>query len=263
MKEETQSALNALNGAFYEARGADFDATRDHPWPGWSRALDALAREAPARAPDAAPRRVLDVGCGNGRFGVWLARRDPTPTRYLGVDASDALLARARRAFHGSPPAFSVELRALDFLQGEGPEGLPPGPFDLVVLFGVLHHVPGEALRRRLLVALAGRVAPAGGLVLTAWQFAHRARFARSLLSDDVVRERAPAWGFDASDLEPGDHLLGFGGSASVPRYCHHVDAAELARLTRDLGLTEIDAFDADGKSDDLNAYRVLVRPAT
>jgi len=262
MKEETRRALNALNRAFYEVRGADFDASRDHPWPGWSRALDALAREAPARTPGAAPRRVLDVGCGNGRFGAWLARHDPTPTHYLGVDASDALLGRARQAFHGSPPAFSVELRSLDFLEGDGPEGLPPGPFDLVVLFGVLHHVPGEALRRRLLAALASRVAPAGGLVLTAWQFADRARFGRSLVPDDVVRGRAPAWGFDASDLEPGDHLLGFGGDASAPRYCHHVDAGELTRLTRGLGLTEIDAFEADGKSGDLNAYRVLVRRA-
>ncbi len=256
MRETTRRALNALNRTFYEARGADFDASRDHPWPGWQRALASLT---PAREADA-PRRVLDVGCGNGRFGAWLAQQSETPTRYLGVDASTALLDRARAAFRDTPPSFEVELRELDFLEGEGPGSLPEGPFDLVVLFGVLHHVPGRALRQRLVDACAERLAPGGLLVLTAWQFEGRPRFERSLMPDDVVAALAPGWGFDAADLEPGDRFLGFGGDASVPRYCHHVDAGELAQLTGDLGLTELDAFDADGKSGDLNAYRVLVK---
>jgi SAM-dependent methyltransferase len=244
-----------MNRAFYARRGAAFDASRDHPWPGWSRALGSLEA---IDGGDPRPLRVLDLGCGNGRFGAWLMHRATVPTRYLGIDASAPLLDRAREAFRASPPHFEVELEVLDFLDGAGPEALPEGPFDLIGVFGVLHHVPGEDLRRRLVVALAERLAAGGRLVLTAWQFGAKARFERSLLSDAEVRARAEQWGFDADDLEPGDHFLGFGGDASVPRYCHALGEAEIDSLTRASGLALVDAYLADGKSGDLNAYRVL-----
>ncbi len=263
MKDTTRRALNALNRAFYEARGADFDASRDHPWPGWTRALASLAHAAPPRDAAAPTRRVLDLGCGNGRFGAFLMHRDAVPTRYLGLDASGALLESARKTLRAAPPHFDVELHELDFLDGDGPEALPGGPFDLIAVFGVLHHVPGEDMRRRLVMALAERLAPNGGLVLTAWQFGGRERFERSLLSDAFVHESSVEWGFDAADLERGDRFLGFGGDASVPRYCHHIDEEELARLTEGLGLSLVDAYTADGKSDDLNAYRVFTKPSS
>lgn len=260
MHEKTRRALNAMNRAFYVARGADFDASRDHPWPGWQRALASTARPLAGRAPGAAPRRVLDLGCGNGRFGVWLMHLDATPTHYLGLDASPTLLDRARAAFATSRPGFDVELRELDFVEGDGPEALPLGPFDLVVVFGVLHHVPGAALRRRLVESAAARLAPGGGLVVTAWQFGGRERFERSLLPEDVVEALAPSWGVDPGELEPGDRFLGFGGDSSIPRYCHAMDAAELDALMQGLGVDVVDAFAADGKSADLNLYRVGVK---
>ena len=47
-----------------------------------------------------------------------------------------------------------------------------------------------------------------------------------------------------------------------MPRYCHATDATELDALTADLDLELLDAFEEDGKSHDLNLYRVLRRPA-
>lgn len=266
LKDTTRRALNAVNRAFYAARGADFDASRDHPWPGWKRVLTEVARRLPADDEAAAPLRVLDLGCGNGRFGAALGHAITRPTQYLGVDASEPLLESARETLRAPPPAFEVELRLLDFLGSTGAdlqdEAIPHGPFDLIAVFGVLHHVPSEALRRRLVEALADRLAPLGLLALTAWQFEGRTRFARSVLPDETVAARAGEWGFDADDLEPGDHLLGFGGDAVVPRYCHHIDEDELSRLTEALGLKVVDAFTDDGKSADLNLYRLLAKPA-
>jgi SAM-dependent methyltransferase len=284
MQEATRRALNALNRTFYDRRGETFDATRDHPWPGWPRALAAAlpdrmgVAEGDAETP-APPLRVLDLGCGNGRFAHFLMHRGLGPVEYLGLDSSEPLLESARKTLRRAPRDFFVQLAELDFVQGTvandgraddhrhtedtGPESIPPGPFDLIVLFGVLHHVPGEDMRRRLVAALADRLAPGGALVLTAWQFGRDARFERTMLGATELAARAPELGFDPADLEPGDHLLGFGGDDSVPRFCHFVDEAELDRLWEGLPLVELARFRDDGRSADLNAYRVLARPVT
>ncbi len=267
MKEETRRALNALNRAFYDRRSAAFDATRDHPWPGWTQVLRAIetpaSEQQPPRARHAAPPlRVFDLGCGNGRFAHFLMHRYAGPVDYLGLDSSEALLTRARHTLRDARRDFFVQLAHHDFLEGDGPESLPPGPFDLIAVFGVLHHVPGQAMRRRLVAALAERLAPGGTLALTAWQFGAAPRFERSMLPADALAQRGKALGFDPSDLEPDDHLLGFGGDGSVPRYCHFIDEAEFDRLIA--GLDDVvvsDRFRDDGKSADLNAYRVLHRP--
>src|SRR4030095_2805277 len=59
--------------------------------------------------------RVLDAGCGNGRYAVGLARRGYAVT---GVDRSPALLDEARARIDEA--AVSVRLR------GRGPPPLPP-----------------------------------------------------------------------------------------------------------------------------------------
>jgi len=260
MNASTRRALLALNRAFYADRGEAFDASRDHPWPGWQRVLEEWGRVGTGASRAGRPDRVLDVGCGNGRFGRLLAKPGRPGTEYLGVDASEPLLESARAALRDSPRGFDAELLRLDFLDAPGPDALPPGPFDLIAVFGVLHHVPSRALRRSVVEALAQRLDRGGVLALTAWQFQDRERFARSLFPAEAVRRRADEWGFDPHDLEAGDHLLGFSGDASTPRYCHHIDASELDALTGGLDLDLAAAYADDGKTRDLNLYRVLVK---
>ena len=94
MNDDTARALEAINRAFYRERAAEFSATREAPWRGWERLLARV--RSPKRT---SPLRVLDVGCGNGRFGAFLAgalEADGTRLEYVGVDASAPLLAAAR-----------------------------------------------------------------------------------------------------------------------------------------------------------------------
>src|SRR5437773_46351 len=65
----TIQRLNEINRAFYNRVAQDFDETRQQAWPGWDTLLSYL------NAPLNAPLSVLDVGCGNGRFGLFLAQR--------------------------------------------------------------------------------------------------------------------------------------------------------------------------------------------
>lgn len=257
MRDQTRRQLRALSRAFYDARAADFDASRaDLPWPGWERVRAALP---------AGPLRVLDVGCGNGRLARFLVTpddgREPAPLDYLGLDASAALVEAAERR---QPPATRATCRFAvhDFLESEPPgDGLPAGPFELVALMGVLHHVPGRATRRGLLEACADRLAPDGLLALTVWQFADRPRFARRRLPWSSLGpvEGAPV---DEADLEDGDQLLGFGEDpAAAPRYCHQVADAEIEDWPARLGLEPVADFRADGAEGDLNRYLLLRRP--
>jgi ubiquinone/menaquinone biosynthesis C-methylase UbiE len=112
-------------------------------------ALAALVR---ARCADARDRRVLDVGCGTGR---WLAEALATGRPAVGLDPSVAMLSRAREH---APEARLV--------RGHG-ESLPfsRGVFGAVLCVYVVHHLtdPGG-----FVVEAARVLAPGGSLTVVA-----------------------------------------------------------------------------------------------
>jgi tRNA (uracil-5-)-methyltransferase TRM9 len=251
LNDDTARTLNVLNRAFYATIADDFDATRAHPWPGWARLLPLLP---------ASPLRVLDVGCGNGRFGVFLASHFPS-VEYHGIDNSPSLLERARTALD-SLPNLSATLETHDVVDAliETPHrpalspiaregGLGNEGYDLVALFGVLHHIPGAARRVELLRALAGQVKARGLLVFACWRFYEFPRFRDRIIPFPTHL-----------DVEPGDYLLDWRRGAQAVRYCHYVDDAEQAELTNVTGLTLLDSYRADGESGNMNAYVALRR---
>ena len=255
MKTETAAALDRVNRRFYSRHGGEFARTRTKPWPGWDR-LATILGDAPS---------ILDAGCGNGRFGRFLADRLTGPIHYLGVDTSLELLELAERwtaTEVDSSPDHDLLFAEADLLAAELPADVVAREFDLVTAFGVMHHVAGEDRRRRLLRRLAARVAPGGLLAVSFWQFGARSRFARRSVPPEQWVERTGE-AMDATDLEPGDHLLVWGelpGSRTSVRYCHYADPTEVERLTTDLGLEALETYFADGAAGNLNLYRVLRR---
>jgi SAM-dependent methyltransferase len=238
-----------MNRKFYRVTVQNFDESRGRFWAGWKRliALHAVVEMMQRLAAEGKPLRVLDLGCGNGRFGRFLGKSLTMPIVYHGVDNNATLLDRAAddlRAY----PTVTATLELRDIVDD------PPdaGAYDLVVLFGVVHHMPGAAYRRELVCKLAERVDAGGVFVLTAWCFYEYERF----------REKIVAWPSDL-EREQGDYLMDWrrGHDAnSILRYCHYVDAEEQAILAAATGLAEIASFRADGHTDDINRYSVLQR---
>lgn len=228
MNDETIQTLIALNRRFYEDNAASFEALRQRPWKGWRRLL-------PLVGP-----RVLDVACGHGRFATYLAQRAPEGSRdFVGIDSSPSLLTAARRD-HPGATWLERDVLAHDLAD--------LGAFDLVVCFGLLHHVPGATARADLVRHLAARTAPGRHLVLALWR-----------VDPSGAKQRPPPEGLD---LEPGDLFLGWGPNPDALRYCHDVSDTEAQALIEASGLEVQDDFRDDGGGD-RNRYLVLRREVT
>ncbi len=91
--------------------------------------------------------QVLEIGFGNGQFLGWCRKRGLTA---CGIETNEVLLARAHAAGFdcaGSLATFDA------------------GPFDLIVLFDVLEHIPESGITA-FLCSLSGRLAPQGQILL-------------------------------------------------------------------------------------------------
>lgn len=232
----TIQTLNAINRNFYRVTAADFDQTRGQAWAGWQALPPHMGM----------PHRVLDVGCGNGRFGAFLAAHYLYPIHYHGMDNSTELLAFAAESLRDLP-TLTVALETRDIVEH------PPhaGEYDLIVLFGVIHHVPGADRRLALMRALAERLSADGVLVFAAWRFMELERLARRVVAWDQSL---------AGHVEKGDYLLDWRRGANALRYCHYVDDDEHQALIAATGLHEVISYRADGENGQLNRYSVLKR---
>ena len=251
MTPETAAALERINRAFYADRAEEFSATRQRPWVAWRRVEEIVEdRRGEGRL------AVLDLGCGNGRLGRFLAERWGGRLDYLGVDASGPMLEIARELGGG-------RFLRRDLLAPGALEELPTGPFDLVAAFGLLHHVAGLDHRVALLGGAAGQLAPGGLLAVSFWQFGAVERFRRRIVPWATYNQSAGE-PIDTRDVEEGDLLLAWGetpgthGRPPPVRYCHWAPPEEAERLLAGLPLAPLTSFRADGKAGDLNLYRVL-----
>ena len=124
------------------------DRYRANPLAGVGQALTSLAQPR-------ACRRVLEVGCGTGR---WLELLRPQCGIVIGLDLSIDMLRQAVRARHACPPGRVVPL----LVRGCG-DCLPfaDGAFDLVFCVNALHHFG----RPREFISEAHRLLAPGGVV--------------------------------------------------------------------------------------------------
>lgn len=104
---------------------------------------------------------IVEVGAGTGMFSAAIARWIAGST-VLGVDASAAMLAQARR-HHPHP--------AVRYVSGSAEEiPAPAGAFDMAFLSRVIHHIPDRARAARELA----RVIRPGGKVIVRTTFGER-----------------------------------------------------------------------------------------
>jgi len=239
MKEAIQSRLRKINQDFYDCYAGSFSATRGRIQPGVHRLVKHLRHAA----------SLLDIGCGNGTLARALAVSGFNG-RYLGLDMSQELLAFAA-AKMGELEQGTFHFRQADLSDPGWLHGIAPVSFDWLVSFAVLHHLPGEHLRKQTVEAFARLVSPQGRVAVSVWQWFNSPR----------LRQRVLDWGevgLDPDDLDPGDVLLDWRAGKTIGlRYVHTFDEAELSRLANSAGFQVVDTFLSDGKSGNLALYQV------
>ena len=242
MSPETAAQLVALNRSFYEQFAEAFHDSRREPVAGFFRLLALLPQR---------PLTVLDVGCGNGRWGFFLAGYGRVAS-YVGVDNSPSYLAKAEGLVtadsHHQPFRFVVG----DMQQHGFAAEL--GQFELVICLSALQHVPGRARRAQVVAELGERLAPQGHLVLGNWQ----------LLASERQRAKIAPWptvGLAETDVEEGDYLVRWRRQGEGVRYVAQIDEAQTAELAAHAGLTITHQFRADGREGNLNLYTICQRP--
>lgn len=231
MDDSLVRKLVELNTEFYTRFADPFAASRSTPQPGFARLLEYLPNT---------PFSVLDVGCGNGRFGRFL--HDAGLLRsYVGVDVTPALMAKIVE--------FEGELYVRDISLPDSLQGL--GKFDLVVCLATLQHIPGQSNRLRLVHELATHLEPTGLLVLSNWQFLNSSRQRRKIRPWSLV-------GIEQAQLEPNDFLLSWERGGNGVRYVAHLDDKTTEEMTKLAELHLVNQFTSDGREGTLNLYTIL-----
>ncbi len=144
--------------------------------------------------------RLLDVGCGTGRFAVTLA---PLVANVVGIDLTDGMLKQARQ-LHADTNLLNIEWRQGDVAK------LPfaDGEFTIVTTRAMLHHVIEPAR----VIAEMNRVCAQGGRIVAI----------------DLTPQREKIAAFDAVEI------------LRDPSHAHVLTTAELRAMGKELGLIEI-----------------------
>jgi SAM-dependent methyltransferase len=265
VNKETITALCAINTQFYQHNSASFSQTRNAPWQGWQRCMQACGLHV-LEQPELPTLSVLDIACGNLRFENFLLSEYPATNWQLHALDNCAPLVESGEAALLEKVTFTCE-DAITTLIDSGEvlsaksAHISAAPFNIVASFGFMHHIPSFALRKQFIESALSLVAPGGYVVLSFWQFLNNAaKHEKVEQTHAEALEYFAAHGFAPTSLEEGDYFLGWKNTPGQYRYCHHFSNKEIDLLVAGLeGKAKVvSSFSADGKTGNLNRYIVL-----
>ena len=227
-----------LNNQFYQSVSKDFSKSRQKPWEGWGRAVEKIQEYFDFEKSDLKKTlKVLDIGCGNGRFFSYIEDKLPN-VRYTGVDINNDLLNDAKKIYTNG------KNNSAKFVKKDVIKNLDSikGSFHVVVGFGITHHIPDKDFRKKWFdsiinlanfkpskISVAGKKPEERGghkniVVLTFWDF----------------------------EEKPGDYLVSWDNKIDTPRYCHKYSDSEIKSIEeqfKDKGFHLLDKYTADNKN--------------
>lgn len=233
MNEAVIERLLTLNQDFYRQFAQPFVETRAKPQEGFFKLIDYLPQSA---------GHLLDVGCGDGRFGRF-ALEHGLVGRYTGVDFSADMLQAAREMTEGGE-FFQRDMSQPDFLAGLG-------SYELISCLAAMQHIPGRERRLGLLQEMARHLSPNGRIVLSNWQFLDNKRQQRKITDWQHI-------GLTSGQVEKNDYLLTWQRGGTGYRYVSFIDGEETRALAETAGLRCLAQFRSDGREGNLNLYTIL-----
>lgn len=223
--------LNHLNKEFYETCARYWNNAADYEWRGWAKLpLEGLST----------PLRVCDLGCGSGRFAHFLTREVGPEVEYLGMDFADFYVDHARTHKPNIIRSYKIIQQDLFTQRWEF-----NGEVDLVVAFGLIHHLPPAfgphfftELRRRFTARTLG--------IITTWQYLDNPRLAKKILSEHPLQVGGP------------DNILAWTRGEYGERYSHFWTKQEVVRECARYGFAATYLPEPSAAENGLNNYFLL-----
>lgn len=239
MDDRIQHQLLQINQDFYDQFAGSFSDSRRQVQPGVRQLMTLIQHD----------HSIIDLGCGNGTLARALVSNDFTG-KYLGIDMSAGLLANAERLL-GSPDQGYYQFQQVDLAVPGWQAPFSEAPFDWLVSFAVLHHLPGESFRRETVRIFSELIKQDGKIAISVWQWKNSPRLRARVLPWTAV-------GLNEADVDEGDVLLDWRADETPGiRYVHTFTETSLSSLATGAGLQVVESYYSDGKRGDLALYQV------
>lgn len=224
MKKDYAEYLLNKTKEDYNLIGEDFSRTRQNIWEEIRFLFNVKDNE-----------RVLDLGCGNGRYYELLK-----DSRYIGVDNSEKLIDIARKRFPRADfrvsEAFNLEFQ--------------DNYFDKIYSIAVLHHIPSKELRTRFLEEAKRVLKEKGIIVITVWKFHKYSLLLKYTLLKIIGKSK-----LDFKDIFES-------WSDVTERYYHWFSKRELVKLMKDSGFeVKESGITRNERGNRKNIYVIAMRP--
>ncbi len=212
MKKEKE--ILEKNRRDYNLIADHFSKTRENPW----KDLKFLFEDIPKGG------KVLDLGCGNGRFYQVVENED---VEYFGLDKSENLIIKAKERYP------KVDFKAGDALNIP----FPDEEFDVVVSVAVLHHMPTKKTRVKFLKEAKRVLKKGGSLRISVW----------NLLKNDKSIYVSDFWEKVKGNIGLKDAFIPWKNSQGdliLKRYYHFFTRRELKKVAKEAGLKKIEIIE-------------------
>ena len=189
----------------YNLIAEEFSRTRNNPWEEIKFLFDNYLIK---------DEKVLDLGCGNGRFYEFFKNKD---IDYIGADDSEKLIEIAKQKF---PDGIFQTANALNL-------PFQDNYFDKIYAVAILHHIPSKEFRLQFLKEAKRVLKQKGLLILTVWKF-HNRKEIFLLLRYTILKI------IGKSKLDFKDIFYPWG--KKIKRYYHWFSEKELINLAEEAG---------------------------
>ena len=187
--------------------------------------------------------RVLDIGCANGRFFNFLEFCFPDKNfTKVGIDFVDF------------PGVNNFEFIKMDIITQEFFD-YKAEKFDLILMFGVYHHIYGKANRQKITDKVNTLLSDKGMFVFTRWNFLMLERLRKHILKPTQLAEYDITFYLD--QYEMGDYYLNWDKNANSARFANIMDVYEIETMLSNSNLECKLSYYADDKNENRNSYFV------